>query len=255
MSRSAVADDSAVNRPIDAAEKLVVALDVESVAEAQQIVTQLGGIVSFFKIGLALQWDENLTGFVKKLLGEGRQVFIDYKYGDIGSSMRAGIAGAARLGVNFLTLQGAGDVGVEDLKLAVSGRQEGGVTKIFLVTVLTSLDQRDLGEIGIQDRLLDRAVRRAEIAHRAGLDGVIASGHEAREIRNATSPEFLIVTPGIRPTGTPHNDQKRVATPHEAVSNGANYLVVGRPIIENPSPAKAAQAIIAEMQEAFDSLR
>ncbi len=257
MPQSSAANAAFVERPINAAEKLIVALDVESVADAREIADQLDGIVSFFKIGLALQWDEGLRGFIDYLLnGRGCQVFLDYKYGDIGSTLRRGIAGAANLGVDFLTIQGAGDVGEKDLRMAAtarSGRKQ--QLKIFLVTVLTSLDQHDLHEIGVSETLLDRVVRRAQIAHSAGLDGVIASGQEAAEIRAVTAPDFLIITPGIRPSGTPHDDHKRVSTPYQAIANGADYLVVGRPIIENVSRQEAAEAIIAEMQDAFDSLR
>ena len=253
MPQSAAA--AVVGHSADAAEKLIVALDVGSVTEAREIVDQLEGTVSFFKIGIALQWEEGLRRFIDELLnGRGCQVFLDYKYGDIGSTLRRGIAGVANLGVNFLTIQGAGDVGEKDLRLAVTARDKAKRLKIFLVTVLTSLDQHDLDEIGVHETLLDRVVRRAKIAHRAGLDGVIASGQEAAEIRAATDSSFLIITPGIRPLGASHDDHKRVVTPYQAIKNGADYLVVGRPIIENASRQEAAKAIISEMQEAFDSL-
>ncbi len=254
MPQSAAA--AVVGHSANAAERLIVALDVGSVTEAREIVAQLDGTVSFFKIGLALQWQKGLRSFIDDLLnGRHCQVFLDYKYGDIGSTLRWGIAGAANLGINFLTIQGAGDVGEKDLRLAITARDKGEQLRIFLVTVLTSLDQHDLDEIGVHETLLDRVVRRAKLAHRAGLDGVIASGQEVAEIRAATAPEFLIITPGIRPSGTPADDHKRVSTPYQAMANGADYLVVGRPIIEHASRQEAAKAIIAEMQEAFDSLR
>ncbi len=256
MPQGSAANTAFVEGSVNAAEKLIVALDVGSVEEAREIVDQLDGVVSFFKIGLALQWDKGLRDFIDELLKKrGCQIFLDYKYGDIGSSLRRGIAGAANLGVNFVTIQGAGDVGEKDLRLAVTARDKDQQLKIFLVTVLTSLDQHDLHEIGAHETLLDRVVRRAKIAHRADLNGVIASGQEATEIRAATAPDFLIITPGIRPSGTSHDDHKRVATPYQAIANGADYLVVGRPIIENVSRQEAAEAIIAEMQDAFDSLR
>ena len=255
MPQGSAANAADFNNPVNAAEKLIVALDVDSVAEARKIVDHLDGTVSFFKIGIALQWEKDLRNFIDELLSERDcQVFLDYKYGDIGSTLRRGVAGAAKLGVDFLTIQGAGDVGEKDLRLAVSARAEGKQLKIFLVSVLTSLDQRDLNEIGVQETLLDRVVRRAKIAHRTGLDGVIASGQEATAIRAATASDFLIITPGIRPSGAPADDHKRVSTPFQAVANGADYLVVGRPIIESTSPQEAAKTIISEMQEAFDSL-
>ena len=255
MPQGSAVNAAFVEHSVNAAEKLIVALDVESLKQAREIVDQLEGMVSFFKIGIALQWEEGLRSFIDELLnGRGCQVFLDYKYGDIGSSLRRGIAGAANLGVNFLTIQGAGDVGEKDLRLAVTARAGREQLKIFLVTVLTSLDQHDLDEIGVHESLLDRVVRRAQLAHRAGLNGVIASGQEAAEVREATAPDFLIITPGIRPSGASHDDHKRVTTPSAAITNGADYLVVGRPIIENVSPQEAAEAIIAEMQEAFNSL-
>jgi orotidine-5'-phosphate decarboxylase len=255
MPQGSAASAAFVERPINAAEKLIVALDVESVPKAREIVDELKGTVSFFKIGLALQWEKDLRDFIDELLKQRDcQVFLDYKYGDIGSTLRRGIAGADDAGVNFLTIQGAGDVGEKDLRLAAAGRNGSERLKIFLVTGLTSLDQHDLDEIGVHESLLERVVRRAKIAHRAGLNGVIASGQEAAEIRKATGPDFLIITPGIRPIGTLHDDHKRVATPQQAITNGADYLVVGRPIIESASRLKAAEAIIAEMQDAFDSL-
>ncbi len=255
MPQGSAANAACVGHSVNAAEKLIVALDVESVEQAREIVNQLEGMVSFFKINIALQWEKGLRDFIDELLNKRFcQVFLDYKYGDIGSSLRRGIAGVADLGVNFLTIQGAGDVGEKDLRLAATARAGGKKLKIFLVTVLTSLDQHDLDEIGVHETLLDRVVRRAKIAHRAGLDGVIASGQEADEIRAATAPGFLIITPGIRPLGTSHDDHKRVVTPYQAIENGADYLVVGRPIIENASRQEAAKAIISEMREAFDSL-
>ena len=146
MPQSAAA--AVVGHSADAAEKLIVALDVGSVTEAREIVDQLEGTVSFFKIGIALQWEEGLRRFIDELLnGRGCQVFLDYKYGDIGSTLRRGIAGVANLGVNFLTIQGAGDVGEKDLRLAITARDKGQRLKIFLVTVLTRLDQHDLDEL------------------------------------------------------------------------------------------------------------
>ena len=254
MSQNAAATAAGTDPSVHATERLIVALDVESVAKARDVVEQLHGMVSFFKIGLALQWDKDLRAFIDELLKTRHcHVFLDYKYSDIGTALRRGIAGAADLGVNFLTIQGAGDVGEKDLRLAVSARDRDEGLKIFLVTVLTSLGQRDLDEIGVDETLLDRVVRRSKVAHRAGLHGVIASGQEAAEIRKATAPEFLIVTPGIRPRGGSADDHKRVATPYQAIINGADYLVVGRPIIESDSCQDAARSIIAEMQDAFDS--
>lgn len=255
MSQNAAVNVESVGASIDASKRLIVALDVDSVADARKIVEKLDGQVSFYKIGLALSWDEKLREFIDELINKKQcQVFLDYKYGDIGSSLHRGIAGAARLGIDFLTIQGSGEIGEDDLREAATARGIHRRLKIVLVTVLTSLDQRDLDEIGINEILLDRVVRRAKVAYRVGLDGVIASGQEAKAIREATARDFLIITPGIRPSGSARNDHKRVSTPHQSIVNGANYLVVGRPIIESATPRSVAGAIIAEMQTAFDSL-
>lgn len=247
---------SAKDSDVVAAERLIVALDVETVADAQAIVEELRPTVSFFKVGPALQWDEGYRAFLGDLLRDDCQVFLDHKYSDIGSTMQRNIAGAAGFGVNFLTIQGTTDLSEADLRYAVAGREKArdSPLKVFLVTVLTSLDQQDLDGLGVtKESLTERVVRRAEMAERAGLDGVISSGLEARAIREAIpGPDFLIVTPGIRPEGSPRHDQKRTCTPFEAVERGADYLVVGRPILESGAKIKTAAAIIDEMQRAFD---
>ncbi len=255
MSEAAVSSSmSAIDSQVDAAERLIVALDVETVAEAKRIVAELRPTVSFFKVAPALQWDEGFRPFISGLLGDRCQIFLDYKFSDIGSAMRRNVAGVAGVGVDFLTLQGTSDLSEADLRYAMLGRQKtyDRQLKVFLVTVLTSLDQQDLEKNGTHEPLVDRVVKRAEMADRAGLDGVIASGLEASAIRNATRQGFLIVTPAIRPKGFSPDEQKRTCTPYEAVINGANYLVVGRPIIKSPNKRAAAEAIIEEMRQALD---
>lgn len=254
LSVSASADVFAVVNPrIDASKRLIVALDVPTVEEAQQIVDDLGNAVSFYKIGIHFQWDDNDKIFIQRLIDSEKDVFIDYKYSDIGETLRFGVAGAATRGIKFLTIQGNGEITVQGMRAAVAGKTGAGFPKIFFVTVLTSLDDDDLREIGFQKSAQDLAVARACMAAKAGLDGVIASGRDAAAIRAATPESFLIISPGIRPVGADLDDHKRSCTPTEAIAAGANYLVVGRPIIRQQDRSAAAQRIISEMQEAFDA--
>ena len=254
LNAPASTDMSAVVNPrIDASKRLIVALDVPTVAEARQIVKELGGAISFYKIGLHLQWDDDVKIFIQELIDSEKDVFIDYKYSDIGETMRGGIVGAAKRGIKFLTIQGSGGIAIQGMRAAVAGKRGAEFPKIFLVTVLTSLDDDDLREIGLQKPAQDLAVARARMAAEAGLDGVIASGREAAAISDATPESFLIISPGIRPAGADLDDHKRSCTPTEAIAAGADYLVVGRPIIRQQDRSAAAQRIISDMQEAFDS--
>jgi orotidine-5'-phosphate decarboxylase len=239
---------------VKAAERLIVALDVPNVAEARAITEALGGTVSFYKVGLHLQMAEGLEAFVGGLMASDARVFIDYKWNDIPETVRGGVAGAAKRGVDFVTLQGSVGITRETLERAVEGRGDA-KTRLLLVTVLTSMTQADLAAMGIDAPIAEVVVARARLAREAGLDGVIASAQEVALIRRAVAPvgEFLVVTPGIRPAGASLDDQQRVATPAKAIADGADYLVVGRPIVKAPDRRAAAEAIIAEMQAAFDA--
>ena len=238
---------------VDAAGRLIVALDVPTVAEAREIVAALDDVVSFYKVGLHLQWDDVFKPFVMECLGAGNEVFIDYKYADIGATMQGGVAGVARLGATFLTIQGSGETTEAAMKAALAGRVDSALLKLLLVTVLTSVDDADVAALGRHTTVVELAVARAKIAVDAGLDGVITSGREAAAIRAVVPDGFLIVTPGVRPAAVASDDQKRIVTPAAAIEAGADYLVVGRPIIGQDDRRAAAKAIIAEMQPAFDA--
>ncbi len=254
LSAPAAANLSAVaNSQVDASKRLIVALDLPTVVEARQIVEELGDAVSFYKIGLHLQWDDDVKKFIQELIDSEKDVFIDYKYSDIGETMKGGVAGATKRGIKFLTIQGNGELSEQGMRAAVAGKGGAEYPKIFFVTVLTSLDDSDLHQIGYQKSVQDLAVTRAQAAAKAGLDGVVASGREAFVIRGASEESFLIITPGIRPEGASHDDHKRSCTPSEAIANRADYLVVGRPIIKQRDRNAAARQIISEMQEAFNS--
>ncbi len=245
--------EASVERLSDAAKRLIVALDFGSVEEAREAVAALDGIVSFFKVGYYLQMLRGNEAFIDELLASGKRVFIDYKLGDIPETVKWGVRGAAKRGVDFVTVQGAGDAARAALEAAVEGKVDG-QPKILFVTLLTSMGGREAGEAGLSGQVEDIVRDRARLALDVGLDGVIASGREAASIRALAGPERLtIVTPGIRPSGAGSDDHKRATTPGEAIRAGADYLVVGRPILRAADPRAAAAAIITEMGEALEA--
>lgn len=221
-------------------ERLIVALDLPAVEAAAGVVARLGGAVSFYKIGYQLIPVGGLD-LARRLSADGYRVFLDFKFHDIGDTVARGTASVARLGADFLTVHAEPDV----LKGAVAGRGRDPRLKILAVTVLTSLDQTALARIGLTTPIEDLVLRRAEMAAEAGADGVVASAREAAAIRARFGGALLIVTPGVRPKGAGADDQKRVATPAEAIGAGADYLVVGRPVVEAEDPQAAAEAIVA----------
>jgi orotidine-5'-phosphate decarboxylase len=233
---------------IQASDRLIVALDSPSIEAAGRMVRELEGVANFFKVGLVLQMAPGAEGFVKKLIRGGYKVFLDYKYYDIAETMKKVVARVADLGVSFLTIHGASPV----IRGAVEGRGTSDL-KLFAVTVLTNMDKADIAELGYTHSSVEELVLfRARKALEAGCDGVIASGREARTIKEITKDRLLVVTPGIRPDGYPEDDQKRTVSAREAVAAGADYLVIGRPITGKPEPRRAAEALIREMQQAFD---
>jgi orotidine-5'-phosphate decarboxylase len=237
---------------INTRERLIVALDLPGVEEARKVVEQLEGVVSFFKIGLSLQLARGVEDFIRSLIDQQKRVFLDYKYYDVPETLKKAVGRAAQLGVSFLTVHGSSAI----IKGAVEGRGNREM-KLFTVTVLTSMDANDISEMGYTNHTVEELVLfRARKALEAGCDGVIASGQEAKKIKEISRNKLLVVTPGIRPEGYPQADQKRVSTPREAILAGADYLVVGRPITnpQDKTPRLAAERTIEEMQEAFDAL-
>jgi orotidine-5'-phosphate decarboxylase len=235
---------------IQAKDRLIVALDVKDIAAARAVVDQLDGVADFFKVGLTLQLAAGVEEFIRALIKEGKRVFLDYKYYDIGETLKKTVARASELGVSFLTIHGPSVL----IRAAVEGRGSSNL-KLFTVTVLTSLDAGDIAEMGYTNHTPEQLVLfRAKKALEAGCDGVIASGREAKQIKELSTNKLLVITPGIRPDGYPEDDQKRKTTPHDAVSAGADYLVVGRPITGAKDLRAAAQEILKQMQTAFDEL-
>ena len=243
---------------VSAKEKLIVALDVETADEARRLVAELRGEVGMFKVGSQLFTSAG-PDFVRGLVREGARVFLDLKFHDIPNTVASAAREAVRLGVRLFDLHAAG--GAEMMRRAADATAEEaarlGVEKpeLVAVTVLTSMDTAGLAEVGVSAATVEEQVRRlARLADECGLDGVVASPHEIRPVREAVGRAgFRVVTPGVSPTAAAYADQKRVTSPSEAVRLGADYLVVGRAILNSDGPARAARAVVEEMEGAVDS--
>jgi len=226
-------------------DRLIIALDLPSVDEAQNAVNAIGEAGSFYKIGYQLMPIGGLK-LAQDLSAQGKKVFLDFKFHDIGATVERGVKSVARLGGDFLTVHAERDV----LRGAVAGRGDDRRLKILGVTVLTSLTQESLAESGITVDLETLVLRRAEIVAAEGADGVVASAREAAMISARFGEDLLIVTPGVRPDGASLDDQKRVVTPAAAIAAGSDYLVVGRPIVAAGDRREAAAKIQAEIAAA-----
>jgi orotidine-5'-phosphate decarboxylase len=230
--------------PLDARERLIVALDLPSVAAAETMVSRLGEQVLFYKIGYQLAFAGGLP-FAAGLIAAGKQVFLDLKLHDIGNTVEKGVQSVAPLGATFLTVHAY----PQTMKAAVAGKR-GSKLRILAVTVLTSYDDADLAAAGYDLGVAELAAARAQQARDTGVDGLVCSAEEAAALRGIAGPGMVLVTPGIRPAGSASGDQKRIMTPAQAIEAGADYLVVGRPVTEAADPGKAAEAIVAEIESA-----
>ncbi|MBV9859165.1 MAG: orotidine-5'-phosphate decarboxylase [Alphaproteobacteria bacterium] len=228
-------------------DRLIVALDVQTVGEARALVERLDGVVSFFKLGLWLAFADGIDGLLADLLGRGKKVFLDTKMFDIGETVKQGVARAAERGVHFVTVHGDAEI----VKAAVAGKA-GSDLKILAITVLTSLDDRGLAELGYGVGVEELIRRRVRAAAEWGCDGLIAAPHDNPDEmrRQADAPGLLFVTPGIRLAGASADEHKRPGTPAQAIAAGSDYLVVGRPIVRSDDPADMAARFIAEMRSA-----
>ncbi len=232
-------------KTIPRAERLIVALDVASVEEAKSLVQRLGDSVSFYKIGLQLFMADGFFGLIAWLTREGKKVFVDLKFFDVPETVGAAVRGLRDRGVTFATVHGNQPI------LEAAGKEKGEI-KILAVTALTSLDQGDLDDLGFQCDIQKLVLSRARRALAAGCDGVISSGLEAPLLKRELGARLLVVTPGIRPVENRiADDQKRTVDVAKAFSNGADYIVVGRPIRQAPDPRAAAQAIQATIATLF----
>jgi orotidine-5'-phosphate decarboxylase len=229
----------------DPCPRLIVALDVSSATQAQDIVRAVGDSAFCYKVGMQLYTAAG-PQVVRDLVAEGRRVFLDLKYHDIPNTVAAAVAEAARLGVSMLTVHAAG--GVKMLRAATDAASSAAPGLLVLgVTVLTSLTDHDLGQLGVADGVEDQVLRLAALALANGCRGVVAAAPEARHLRIKLPGDFAIVTPGVRPAGSAAGDQARVFTPAEAIAAGATHIVVGRPITEAPDPGAEARSILAEI--------
>jgi orotidine-5'-phosphate decarboxylase len=229
---------------LDARERLIVALDLPTVHDAEQMVSRLGESVVFYKIGYQLAFAGGLP-FAAGLIAAGKQVFLDLKLHDIGNTVQKGVESVAQIGATFLTVHAF----PQTMKAAVEGKK-GSKLRILAVTVLTSYDDADLAAAGYDMSVPELAAARAAQARDMGVDGLVCSAEEARALRDIAGPGMVLVTPGIRPAGTASGDQKRIMTPARAVETGADYLVVGRPVVEARDPKAAADNIVAEIENA-----
>ncbi|MGN6749950.1 MAG: orotidine-5'-phosphate decarboxylase [Xanthobacteraceae bacterium] len=225
---------------MDPRDRLIVALDVPSLDAAQAVVARLGDAATFYKIGYQLAFAGGLE-YAPKLVQSGKRVFLDLKLHDIGNTVAAGVKSIARLGASFLTVHALPQV----MRAAVDARENG--LRILGVTVLTSLSDADLAKAGYAATVRELALLRAEQACEIGMDGLVCSSEEVGMLRERVGNKLVLVTPGIRPAGVAAGDQKRIATPAAAIGAGADYLVVGRPIIDASDAKAAAEAIVADI--------
>ncbi len=230
---------------MDPRQRLIVALDVSTAEAARKIVAAVGDSALTYKVGMQLYTAEGPSA-IRELVGSGRRVFLDLKYHDIPNTVGAAVREAAQLGVSMLTVHASG--GGKMLRAAVEAAQAAKPDLLVLaVTVLTSLDEVELGKIGLRGGVLDQVLRLAALALSNGCKGVVASALEAASLRQEFGRDFAIVTPGVRPAGSGPHDQARVVTPAEAIAAGASHIVVGRPIIEAADPAAEARAILGQI--------
>jgi orotidine-5'-phosphate decarboxylase len=224
---------------------LIVALDVATPRQARVLVERLGSSVGMYKVGSQL-FTAAGPELVRELVAQGHRVFLDLKFHDIPNTVAHAVAAAASLGVTLVDVHASGGRAMLE---AAAAAIRGTPTRLLAITVLTSHSPESLGEVGVAEGLPDSVRRLSRLARDSGADGVVASPHEVPLIREACGGEFLVVTPGIRPSGAPASDQARAATPAGARRAGADYLVVGRPIVLAADPAAAAAAIVAELEQ------
>jgi orotidine-5'-phosphate decarboxylase len=227
-------------------DRLIVALDLPEIAQARAIVARLDGVVSFFKLGLWLIFAPGFDRLTEDLVAQGKRVFLDAKMFDIGETVKHGVMRAAERGVSLLTVHGDDDI----MRAAIEGKG-GSELRILAITALTSLDDAGARQLGHTIPVDELIRRRVASCVRLGVDGVIASPDDVTGIRGLPGADrLLVVTPGVRLAGAARDDHKRAGTPAQAIAAGADYLVVGRPIVQASDPAAMAAQIIADMQSA-----
>jgi len=221
--------------------RIIVALDVSSADEARGLVARLGPQIGFYKVGMELYAAAGMD-FVRELLGLGKDVFLDMKYYDIGETVKRAVSVVAHSGVRFLTVHGSSQV----MRAAREG-SGGSALKLLAVTVLTSFNEQDLADLGYDCAIADLVALRVRKAMEAGMDGLVCSPLDAAAVRAQAGPQAILVTPGVRSGGASKGDQKRVATPADAIRDGADYVVMGRQITRAADPAAEAARVAQEM--------
>jgi orotidine-5'-phosphate decarboxylase len=220
---------------------IIIALDVESVDDARALVAQIGDSVDFYKVGLELYAAAGMD-FVSELTSSGKQVFLDLKFHDIGETVKRAVSQVAKRGVRFLTVHAVDSV----MRAAVEGKGSSSL-QILGVTVLTDVDQKDLDAMGFACSLQDLVARRASSAAAIGVDGLVCSPLEVAAVRAIVGPKTVLVTPGVRSAGASAGDQKRIATPRQAIADGADYLVIGRQVTRSADPKAQVARILDEI--------
>lgn len=236
---------------MQADDRLIVALDFPTMTEAKKVVTDLGDTVSYYKVGMELYYAAG-SEIVKFLKDNKKHVFLDLKLQDIPNTVAKSLAVLTELGADIMNVHTVGgakmmEEGVKSVK-ATATKLGIPIPKLIGVTVLTSMDDEQWGQLNYSKSINEEVVALAQLAKSCGLDGVVASPKEAAAIREVCGPEFLIVTPGVRPAGTSGNDQSRIATPATAIKNGATHLVVGRPITKAENKQAAVKNIVEEIR-------
>lgn len=228
-------------------DRLAIALDFADEREAMNLVDRLGQTCQWFKVGMELYYATG-NGIVQQLRNRGFNVFLDLKLHDIPNTVAGAVRSATRAGASLLTLHAGG--GAAMMSAAAEAASAPGSPRLLAVTVLTSMDASELAGVGITASPADQVLRLAKLAKKSGIDGMVCSPEEVAALRKETGPDTLLVVPGIRPAGSATDDQKRIATPAQAIADGASMLVVGRPITRAADPAAAAQSILQEIEQA-----
>jgi orotidine-5'-phosphate decarboxylase len=237
---------ASTDQTLDSRQRLAVALDYSDAESALKLVDSLGDTCQWFKVGMELYYAAGKP-FVQLLRNRGFDVFLDLKLHDIPNTVAGAVRSATQAGAGLLTIHASG--GATMMSAAAEAAQAPGSPRLLAVTVLTSMDTTELSGIGIADSPAHQVLRLAKLAKQSGIDGMVCSAEEVAAVRATTGPETLLVIPGIRPTGSAIGDQKRVATPAQAIADGASMLVVGRPITRAADPAAAVRAILHEIDQ------
>jgi orotidine-5'-phosphate decarboxylase len=234
-----------VERFLNEKSPVIIALDVESTGQALELLDRIGDAANFYKVGMEL-YAVGGMGFVNELLRRGKRVFLDLKLYDIGETVKRATAQIVKSGVSFLTVHGSASV----MRAAVEGRGTSS-TQLLAVTVLTSFDQQDLADLGYETPIAKLVELRVAKAVESGMDGIVCSPLEVANVRRIGGPKLKLVIPGVRSAGAAVGDQKRVATPAEAIRNGADYLVIGRQVTRAADPRAACEQIVREISSSL----